>query len=244
MIDWSKYLPNDSDVQVSKSQDFEACASYSAIHIAEMVLKRSIGLFFEFSERYTAKTSDTQPWGNTLQNVVNALNINGLCLTQYWPELTYSTDYENIDWAEYYQDIPANILANAYRVSASFIKLSQNQVAQALETSPVWTIVKTGSGQLHCVAQINETQFYDSYEIRVKNFSDGYSIQSQYQLLLKFLNMPNSEFVQKQGTQEYGFYLPSLSEDALKDKAQNLGLNILNADGTINFSLAKQVTGL
>lgn len=244
MTNWLNYIPPDKDVQVSKSQDYEACASYSAVHIAEMVLKRSTGLFFELSERYTAKTADTQAWGNSLQNVVDALNKNGVCLTQYWPELTYSTDYENIDWATYYATIPTNILASAYRVSVSFVKLSQNQVAQALETSPLWTIVKTSSGQLHCVAQINETQFFDSYEVKVKNFSDGYPIQSQYALTIKFLNMPNSEFVQKQGTNEFGFYLPATSPETLQDKALNLGLNILKPDGTVDFSLAKQVSGL
>ena len=242
-MNWTSYLPLDKDVQVSKSTDFEACASYSAVHIAEMVLRRSTGFFFEFSERFTAKTSDTQPWGNALQNVVDALNTNGLCLTQYWPELTYSTDYENINWATYYADIPASVLASAYRVNCSLVKLSPTQVTQALTVAPLWTIIKT-AGLLHCVAQISETQFYDSYEVRVKNFSDGYPIQSQYALQLTFLNMPNAEFVQKAGTQEFGFYLPSLSPDALKDKALNFGLPIVKADGTIDFTLAKQVTGL
>jgi hypothetical protein len=54
----------------------------------------------------------------------------------------------------------------------------------------------------------------------------------------------NAEFVHKVGTKEYGFYLPALSEDAIKDKAMNLGKNILNDDGTINFPAAKEVSGL
>ena len=56
--------------------------------------------------------------------------------------------------------------------------------------------------------------------------------------------MSNVEFVQKAGTQEFGFYFPALSEDALKDKALNVGLNILNPDNTINFTTAKVVSGL
>lgn len=243
-MDWLPYIPTDKDVQVSRNTDFMACASYSAVHIAEMVLKRTTGLFFECSERYTAKTSDTQPWGNSLQNVVNALNLNGLCLTQYWPELTYSTDYENIDWATYYADIPQSVLNSAYRVGVSFVKINPDQTQEALQQAPLWTIVKTGSGQLHCVAQINETQFFDSYQVTVKNFADGYPIQSQYQLSLTFKNMPNVQFIQNQGTQEFGFYVPAQNEAALIDKAQNFGINILNPDGTVNFSLARQVSGL
>lgn len=194
-MNWLNYLPTDKDIQVSKSTDFEACASYSAIHILEMVLKKQIGIFFEFSERYLAKTSDTQPWGNSLQNVVDALNKNGVCLVQYWPELTYSNDYENIDWATYYASIPLSVLNSAYRVQCSFVKLAPNQVAEVLNKTPLWTIVKTSSGLLHCVAQINETQFFDSYEVKVKNFSDGYPIQSQYQLTINLENMNQTQLV-------------------------------------------------
>ena len=250
-MNWLSYIPTDHDVQASRSADFEACASYSAVHIAEMVLKRQNCLIGELSERYLAKTSDTQPWGNTLQNVVDALNLNGVCLTQYWPELTYSTDYENIDWATYYTDIPASVLNSAYRVNASFTKLSASQVEESLNIAPVWAIVKTSSGQLHCVAQINDTQFFDSYEITVKNFSDGYPIQSQYQLTIKPINMPNAIFAHNlsaknaDGTpnpNEFGFFYPKTSQDSCKDGALNSGLNILNPDGSIDFGLAKQMT--
>jgi len=54
-------------------------------------------------------------------------------------------------------------------------------------------------------------------------------------------NMSNAQFVKKAGSFEFGFYLPALSEDALKDKALNLGLNILKPDGTIDFSKAKEI---
>ena len=243
-MNWLPYLPKDLDVQVSKSQDYEACASYSAIHILEMVLMKKTGYFWEFSERALAKLSDTQPWGNSLQNVVNALNQYGVLLDEDWDALTYSDKYEDIDWAEYYAPIPEAVLKRAYRVKASFSKLSPLQATTALKEAPLWTIVKTSSGRLHCVTQISDTQFYDSYEVRIKNFSDGYPIQSQYKLTIKMTNMPNSVFVKKAGTGEFGFYLPALSEDALKDKAMNLGINILKPDGTIDYSLAKEITGL
>ncbi len=56
--------------------------------------------------------------------------------------------------------------------------------------------------------------------------------------------MTNSQFVHKQGTSEYGFFLPATTEDSLKDKALNLGLEIANPDGTVNFGLAKEISGL
>lgn len=243
-MNWTPYLPPDRDVQASKNADFEACLSYSAIHILEMCLKKQTGYFWEFSERALAKLSDTQPWGNTIQNVINALNQYGVILASDWPPLTYSTDYENIDWATYYADIPVDVLRRAYRVSCNLTKLTPDQVEQALTQAPLWTIVKTSSGQQHIVAQINDTQFFDSYQVTVKNFSDGYPILNQYLLSLKLLTMPNVEFVHKSGTGEYGFFVPAMSEDALKDKALNFAVPLLKPDGTIDYSLAKDVSGL
>lgn len=242
-MDWTPYIPPDDDVQVSRSTDFEACASYSFIHIIQILLKYKTGLFVDFSERAMAKLSDTQPWGNSIENIMNAAKQDGVILSSDWPELTHSSDYENINWATYYQTIPNAVLKRAFRLKATATKLTPTQVASALQKSPIWTIVKVSSGQNHIVAQINQTQFYDSYEIKIKKFSDGYPIQSQFLLTFNFLNMPNAQFYHKIGTNEYGFALPALSEDSLKDKAMNFGVSILKSDGTIDYSLAKEVSG-
>ena len=61
----------------------------------------------------------------------------------------------------------------------------------------------------------------------------------------KELNMSNAIFVKKAGTLEHGFYLPGTTEESLKDKALNLGReDILNSDGSVDFSKAKEVSGL
>lgn len=56
--------------------------------------------------------------------------------------------------------------------------------------------------------------------------------------------MSNVMFVHKAGTGEYGFYVPAMSQDALKDKAKNFGLMVEKPDGTIDFSKAKDIQGL
>lgn len=56
--------------------------------------------------------------------------------------------------------------------------------------------------------------------------------------------MSNAKFIKKAGTQEYGFYLPATTPETLKDKALNLGLDITNADGSVDFASATEVTGL
>lgn len=55
-------------------------------------------------------------------------------------------------------------------------------------------------------------------------------------------NMSNAIFVHKVGTGEYGFVLPATSVESVKDKALNLGReDIINADGTVDFSKARDV---
>lgn len=245
-MNWLPYIPTDLDVQVSRTTDFEACVSYSAVHIAEMLLRKQLGYFTEFSERALAKLSDTQPWGNSLQNVVNALNQHGLLLSQDWPELTYSSDYENIDWATYYATIPVEILRRAYKVEANFFKINPTQQSAYLEKAPLWTIIKTSSGILHIVAQINPWQYYDSYEIRLKNFQNAEPIQSQYYLQLNI--NPMIEFVHKLGSTEYGLlsttsigcqYVPASTEADLK--ARGASIVPQNADGSIDYTKARSI---
>lgn len=76
----------------------------------------------------------------------------------------------------------------------------------------------------------------------------GFNLQGLLSLLdyskLSKTTMSNALFVHKAGTQEYGFYLPALSQDAIKDKALNLGVDILKADESVDFSKAKDVSGL
>lgn len=56
-----------------------------------------------------------------------------------------------------------------------------------------------------------------------------------------FEPMTNTIFVHKAGTAEYGFYVPATSEDTIKDKALNFGLEITKSDGSVDFSKAKDI---
>lgn len=241
-MEWIQYIPTDNDTQVSRIQDFLACGSYSAIHIAEMMTKKWTGQMGYYSERALAKLSGTTHAGNSLQNIVDAINKYGLILEKDWPQI--NTD-ANVTWEQYYAEIPPQVLAKADRGwTATLTKLSPPQVNSTLQVSPVWTIIPTSGGTDHIVAQINPTQYFDSYLIFVKNFQANFMPLSQWYLKLIYTPMTNAEFYHKTGTQEYGFALPALSEDALKDKALNLAVNIFNPDGSINYSLAKEVSGL
>ena len=74
------------------------------------------------------------------------------------------------------------------------------------------------------------------------NLNNGYKGAIDPMPFLKG-TMSNTIFVHKAGTSEYGFYVPATSEEAIKDKATNYGVDILNNDA-IDYSKAKDISGL
>lgn len=225
---WLPYVPSDDDVQVSGTQDFFACASYSAIHIAETLVKFQTGHFWDFSARALAKLSNTTKQGNYIGNIVTAIKTYGLLLDTDWPQLTDSDTYPPVDWNTYYEPLPMSAVKKAYPFTVdSFRKLTSMEVDEALKAGPLWTIIDLGWTN-HIVMQINKTQYFDSYEIRIKNFQPAQPIVSQYQLLLIPKLMTNARLV-KNGS-EYGFYLPAVNEQELIGKALNFGLPLPTTD--------------
>ena len=242
--------PWDGDVQYSKIADFLACGSFSAIHIAEMKDRNWTGTFREYSERALAKLSGTNKQGNTLQHIVDAINNYGLIKTEDWPELTDGTN--DVSWDEFYAEIPPEVLTKADKGwKCHLVSLNPSEVENRLSTTPIWTIIPTSGGTDHIVAlitwgdgQYGLGTYYDSYQLFIKDIQPNFKPLSYWDIQLTYTPMSNVEFVHKAGTQEYGFYFPALSQDAIKDKALNVGQNILNPDGTINFNQAKEVQGL
>lgn len=87
----------------------------------------------------------------------------------------------------------------------------------------------------------NTTVHYISEDYFVNN---GAYIFNPWTLIPKGQQMTNVQFVHKVGTQEYGFYVPALSQEAVKDKALNFDVPALDASGNVDFTKAVEVTGL
>ncbi len=93
------------------------------------------------------------------------------------------------------------------------------------------------------MGNVNGTLDGGHHHIKENYFLSGDTFNA-WTLIPKGAIMSNAVFVHKVGTPEYGFYLPALSEQAIADKALNVGANILKADGSIDYSQAKEVSGL
>lgn len=227
---WLPYIPAyTSQYSVATATDSESCVSHSIVAILEMLL----GNRFRFSPRAVAYFSATTIEGNTLANVLDSVNKVGLIPYALWPTPDHFT------WAEYYTPVPKEIWQQAIKVDVSMIP------ADILK-SPLWTILDFGTNN-HVVAQLTINKPHNLYF----DSETGDPVKtiyqptvSQHSLKINKFNMTNAEFVHKAGTSEYGFYLPATSEESIKDKALNLGLSITKPDNTVDFSQAKEVTGL
>ncbi len=155
--DWGKQgLPLwTSQYSVQNRVDALDCASESMINIIYMMTG------FDGSPRALAKLSGTTTAGNTEGNILKALNTYGIIRYPLWT----SPDY--FDWASYYNDVPPEVLSQAVKIQVSIRPFNLN-------VSPGWTVLQFPNGALHLVAQINNTQYFDS-EVGspVKNLTYG-----------------------------------------------------------------------
>ena len=156
------------------------CASESFINIVYMLTG------FDASPRAMAKMSNTTMNGNTEGVIASTAQQLGIIPYTLWP----SPDY--FDWATYYDPVPQNALDAAVKLSVQFVPANLN-------VSPLWTCLRFPNGALHLVAQINQTQYFDSeMGSPIKDLTYGNAVVvSQTSLKITINNM---ELINDNGT--------------------------------------------
>lgn len=231
--DWTPYLPV-AENQATHHTDSMACVTFSCLNVIETQIKFFTGKEVNFSDRFIAKMSGTTQFGNSVQNVLNAINKYGLVLEEDYP-----TDPE-FNWDQYYAEIPQSVKDKADQSIKVQYEFHYSDYAKQLKHLPLEMIVEKNN-PYHSVEMVNTTQQFDHY---TPNLRPQQSIYLATKILVKGFTMSNAIFVKRAGTSEAGFYLPATSEEALKDKALNLGIDIIGVDGNIDYSKAKTITGL
>lgn len=215
-----------------------------------------------FSDRALGSMAGTTSAGNSLNKVAQTARTMGLVPESKWPSVF--TNYQ-----EYYKPVPQELLDLAQKFltyfDIAYEQVTTEPIREAIQAAPLYVALATcgiwnaaeppavawcnATTTNHAVelVKINNYQIFDSYAINnpptfLKDLASDYVIPYLYKVLLTPKNMTNAIFVHKTGTQEYGFYLPALSPDAVRDKALNLGLNVENPDGTIKYLEAKDIT--
>jgi hypothetical protein len=234
--DWTaKCPPFDTQFSEPTLTDIDNCVEESISHImyaltGYRVSPRALSALMYRDGTLTKAGSD-------VTDCVNAVNKYGFILYDDWPTP------QSFTYAQYLELPPPEVLAKAFKVNLSL-------VPPDLNVSPLWT--ETGSTSLaHMVMQINETQYFDSEPGgAIKPFNNP--IYYQTSVKIQLLTQPHMiTFVHITGTPEYAFeemtnfsviVHRAINEADIKFMAVKFGVSVLNPDGTINFSLAKEIS--
>ena len=215
--DWRNFLVRE-EIQVYNFDTF-ACTTFANNNSAEIQIKFLTGAEFNFSDRAMAVLAENTPTGNYLYKPADVGRKFGRILEKDWPNL----DGNPRTWQEWMKPIPQEVLNKRVRFKEEYewIQPSRASIEYHLKQAPVLIVIQAGS-YLHnvvCVYSDNRGfHYYDSYPPYLKITTQLPS--SALKLIVR--PMTNSKLV-KNGS-EWGFYMPCTNEQAMIDKALNLGI--------------------
>ena len=205
--DWRPFLPFE-EKQYSDNTDTMGCVSFSDNNSMEMQYKQQTGKDINFSDRWLAKMSDTQTFGNWQYKVADAIRIHGLVLEYEYPA---PPDYT---WNSYYAAIPGSVMEKAkkYDTRYEWVGISKSDLEYHLKHAPL-QIVITKQNPNHAVALVaieGDTGFYfDTYPPYLKTIKLD-NIYNALKLVINF--QPTMQLVNDNGT----IYIVSGNKDKRK----------------------------
>lgn len=181
---WKDYLPT-KEVQFG-SQDSMSCVSFSAINAIEIQEKFLTGHQNNWSDRWIAKMSNTQPDGNYLYIVADAIRQYGLVPEEKYPAPPGYT------WAEYHAAIPEPKLTelkregkfwlNEWDFRYEFIPATKKDMLHHIKHAPL-QIVIPGHAIVNFLCEEDIVRYFDTYNPHEKTTSYA-NIQSVMKPLL------------------------------------------------------------
>jgi len=214
--DWTSYLPV-KEYQYGTFLDSMGCVTFSAMNCLEILFKRQYNVVYNFSDRFTAKLSDTTKNGNYLYKVGDAIRQYGLIEEQNWP-----FDRSMFDWDIYYADIPTPLIADgktflAYTtVQYEFVSPNNTSLLNALQEAPLQVTITYPNNNQGGVFQRQEGQeqhavtlikglegepweIFDTYNDTIKRLAWDYKFFTalKYNLSLKkLMAIPSNTLIQ------------------------------------------------
>ena len=135
---WTNFLV-EGELQ-NKGTETMACTSFSEETILEMILKRQTGIEYNNSDRFRAKMSNTQSYGNYFFNVANSAKNDGWIDEDLWQYVQ--------GWDEYYSPIPEQLKEAAllaledWRVNYQWVEENPEAMVEALKHSPLQETIR------------------------------------------------------------------------------------------------------
>ena len=203
---WSEFLPPDEfQAQYVETQ---ACVTFGTLNCVEILIRRLYGEVTNWSDRFLANISGTQPNGNDPQRVAETLRKNGTVYQEDWP---YTSDLDT--WAKFYATPPYDLTVQAqakfkgkFNFGHQWVGTDPDSMMTALTYSPLgvavqaWTkgrdgLYKRTGGSNHWVciygySKGNYWKCFDSYDNSKKRLAwdFGFDMVKQYTLEKQVLN--------------------------------------------------------
>lgn len=232
--DWRPYLVV-GEQQWFPTFDTMACTDYSNNNCAEIQLKQSTGLEFNFSDRALSVLSGTTLEGNLCSKVADVGRNVGRILESDYPD-----DQGNPQtWQDYNAPLPAGLLQKAYRFNEQYQWVATDKASMQyhLKQAPIQIIIDNQTHAVCCVF-VDDTGwwYFDSYSPWLKKTT--VEPTAALQIIVK----PITQFVHLTGTGQYGFLAWAPTQDDLKNKGMQLGMPVVQTDGSIPWAKAKEIT--
>ena len=207
---WFDFLP------VKEYQHFDwgdtmECVTMSALNCLEILHTYLYGIEPNWSDRFTAKMSNTTHRGNWLTAVANSIRHDGLVSEEDYPATASS-------WDDYYKEVPQEIIDKGkrfpYEVNYEWIVPTNAEgLENALKTAPIQVIVhaweapvngiyqRTTKPLNHAVCLLNSVhgeywEIFDHYDNVIKRLAWDYKITNGLKYSLKKKNM---KFIKEKG---------------------------------------------
>lgn len=206
--DWRAYLPIFEHQR--KAIETQACVSFGTLSALEMLHKLQYGSEPNYADRYTARVSETDPYGgNTPKVVSGAIKSYGTVAEAVWPFA------EPLD--EYYKDIPIDVLGKGMdwlrEFSFGYEWVAPDKLKSALRRSPVgvavsaWTkndkgeYIRAGGSNHWCVLVAFDEQdrpvIWDSYDEGLKTLAKDHSLEFCQMYTLRKIAQKKTSFWQR-----------------------------------------------
>lgn len=163
--DWINYLPPGEWQR--GTIDTMACVTFSALNCIETQYKFLTGEYRNFSDRFTAKMSDTQPEGNYLWKVADSIRKDGIVDESAWATPSSFT------WNSYYSEIPQEVRDQAKKfleewdIAYEWVDTSKASLMTHLKHAPIQVVIP-GHAVMNFYTTGQIITFFDSYEPFIK----------------------------------------------------------------------------
>ena len=134
--DWRPFVPKQAEYQNTNGIDPQACTNFAVLNAAETLVKYLTGQDRNYSDRYFAKMSGTNPnnGGNSIHNVCEWLRKNGDVLEAEWP-----MDHTIDTLEKYYSEPPLQLQSSAKKFNIE-LEFNHEWVPANLDT--IWNALQ------------------------------------------------------------------------------------------------------